>query len=328
MIEQSGPKRDFLAEEDVPADLVLFGTSRAMSEVKRRADMLAATRLPVLIRGESGTGKEVMAKYIHLHSDRRGGPFIRVNCAAIPSTLLESELFGYEKGSFTGAVQSRPGLVKQSSGGTLFLDEIGEMQPELQSKLLRFLQDYSYYSIGDCEIKFADVRVVCATNCKLEEAIQENQFRQDLFYRIDVVALQLPPLRERRQDIRALAVYFAGIASQRFGRSVPTLKEETLRLMERWYWPGNIREFENWMMRYVVIGNEEAMAQQLTQKLEQSEQVAPLKMIAKAAMLAKQRHMILESLEAHHWNRRKVAKELQISYRALLYKIRETGLSE
>jgi two-component system response regulator AtoC len=316
--------------EDLPEDSIIFGCSWAMAQAKRKIDQLAAMSIPVLIRGESGTGKEVLAKYVHLHSRVKGGPFVKVNCAAIPGPLLESELFGYEKGAFTGANATKLGKVEMAEQGTLFLDEIGDMDPTLQTKLLHFLQDYSFCRLGGRDLRRADVRIVCATNSDLEQAIAKGSFRQDLFYRIDVIGIYAPPLRERSEDIECLSTYLQAKLSTRLGRTQPPLSEETLQWMRRWRWPGNIRELENWMARYLVLGNEPALREELHQRLPQGETAAPrhLKRAAKEAALAMQRVMILQSLDTHHWNRRRVARDLQISYRALLYKIREAGIAK
>ncbi len=320
---------DHLIEQDVPEEEILFGASWAMLRVKEMVHKIAPTNIPVLIRGESGTGKEVLAKHIHLHSLVRQGPFVKVNCAALPGPLLESELFGYEKGSFTGAADTKPGKVEMAQEGTLFLDEIGEMPPSSQTKLLHFLQGCVFSRIGGHEIRHAQVRIVCATNCNLEEAMVNSGFRRDLFYRIDVVSLHLPPLRERSGDIEILSRYFLQKLTARFGRAPQPLSPETLALMKRSRWTGNVRELENWIARYVVMQDEESLRNELRLRLpeQQAEGTVQLRKVIKSAALATQRELILRSLDAHHWNRRKVARDLQISYRALLYKIREAGIS-
>jgi two-component system, NtrC family, response regulator AtoC len=329
-MEASVKHDDRLTPGELPDDSAIFGVSWAMAQARRKIDELAPMQIPVLIRGESGTGKEVLAKYIHLHSTVKSGPFVKVNCAAIPGPLLESELFGYEKGAFTGAVCAKLGKVEMAAGGTLFLDEIGEIDPTLQTKLLHFLHDRSFCRLGGRDMRRADVRIVCATNCDLERAIASGNFRQDLFYRIDVIGLHVPPLRERLEDLECLSIYLQNRLSVKLSRTQPPLSIETLRVMRRWRWPGNIRELENWMARYLVMGGEPALREELHQRLPDDEAETPrhLKPAAKQAVLAMQKEMILRSLDAHHWNRRRVARDLQISYRALLYKIREAGIAK
>lgn len=321
---------DRLTPGELPDDSILFGSSWGMKQAKRKIDELAPMQIPVLIRGESGTGKEILAKYIHLHSEVKDGPFLKVNCAAIPGPLLESELFGYEKGAFTGAVCAKSGKVEMAAGGTLFLDEIGEMDPMLQTKLLHFLHDRSFCRLGGRDMRRAEVRIVCATNCDLEQAIANGNFRQDLFYRIDVIGVHVPALRERLEDLECLSTYLQHRLAVKLSRTQPPLSAETLHAMRRWRWPGNIRELENWMARYLVMGNEAALREELQQRLPGDEAVGSrhLKPAAKQAVLAMQKEMILRSLHAHHWNRRRVARDLQISYRALLYKIREAGIAK
>ncbi len=321
---------DRLTPGELPDELTIFGSSFAMRQTRRKIDELAPMQIPVLIRGESGTGKDILAKYIHLHSIVKSGPFVKVNCAAIPGMLLESELFGYEKGAFTGAVCAKLGKVEMAAGGTLFLDEIGEIDPTLQTKLLHFLHDRSFCRLGGRDMRRADVRIVCATNCDLEQAIANGRFRQDLFYRIDVIGLHVPPLRDRLEDLECLANYLQSRLSVKLSRTQPSLSVETLQVMRRWRWPGNIRELENWIARYLVMGDECGLREALRQRLPGHETEAPrhLKPAAKQAALAMQREMILRSLDTHHWNRRRVARDLQISYRALLYKIREAGIAK
>ncbi len=219
--------------------------SRTMKELFRIIDRVAATRSPVLLMGESGTGKELFAKAIWQNSDRKDGPFVPVNCSAIPANLLESELFGHEKGAFTGATAARVGLVESADGGTLFLDEIGEIPRELQSKLLRFLQDGECRRVGAQRARRLDVRVITATNRDLEEALREGAFREDLYYRISVIPMYLPPLRHRREDIPLLATHFLQRLCDEYGRSVSGITPEALRALLQYSWPGNVRELEN-----------------------------------------------------------------------------------
>ena len=226
-------------------------------------DKVASANVPVLIQGESGTGKDIIARMIHGLSPWRNGPFVKVNCPAIPGTLLESELFGYEKGAFTGAYGSKPGRVELAHRGTLFLDEISELDLGLQSKLLQLLQDGQFCRIGAQEDKKVEVRVVCATNRVLEAEIESGTFRQDLFYRINVVNLQMPPLRERRGDIPDLVTYFLEYYNRKYNCRARTLSGDLMNSLQKYHWPGNIRELENLIKRYVILGNEEVISSDL-----------------------------------------------------------------
>jgi two-component system, NtrC family, response regulator AtoC len=316
----------------IPEDIV-FGTSPVMQAIRRKVGKLAQTVVPVLIQGESGTGKEILARYIHVNSPYREGPFIKVSCAAIPNELTESELFGYSKGAFTGANDSKPGRVEMAHLGSLYLDEIAELDPTRQAKLLQVLQDGRFYRIGDQEETRIDTRVICATNRNLEKEIIAGAFRQDLFYRINVFHIFMPPLRQRREDIPAMAQHLVTTCARRFDRPRPSLSGETLRWMQNHDWPGNIRELENWVVRYVLMGapdmraafdNREPMPGLPTG--DGSRPVVPLKEITKNVIMEAERALILKTLELHHWNRRRTAETLKVSYRALIYKIRQVGL--
>ncbi|MFZ0737624.1 MAG: sigma 54-interacting transcriptional regulator [Candidatus Acidiferrales bacterium] len=320
---------------DRPGDRVVFGKSEAMRTIRQKIEKVAATNVPVLIQGESGTGKEVLARLVHQLSPVAAGPFVKVNCAAIPGTLLESELFGFRKGSFTGAYATKPGRVEMAHGGTLFLDEIGELDSSLQAKLLQFLQDGIFCSIGDQEEKRVEARVICATNRRLEEEVEGGRFRADLFYRINVISIHLPRLRERREDIPQLVEFFLAQFNTRFQRSAAVPSRELMQAFQESEWPGNIRELENRVARYVILGSEDAFLNESTAPrpaqlpVDMSENgTIPLKRIAKQAVRDMERDLILKVLQANHWNRRKSAQVLAISYRALIYKIREAGLSQ
>jgi two-component system response regulator AtoC len=258
---------------------------------------------------------------------------VKVNCPAIPGTLLESELFGYEKGAFTGAYGSKPGRVEMAHRGTLFLDEISELDAALQSKLLQLLQDGQFCRIGAQEDKKVEVRVVCATNRRLEEEIENGTFRQDLFYRINVVNVALPPLRERRADIVDLANYFLDFYNRKYNCRAKPLSPELMNVLEKYHWPGNIRELENLIKRYVILGNEDAITNDLVAREPQYlnpeinlDGPISLKKITRQAVHELEKKVILKVLQNHHWNRKQAARTLGISYRALLYKIREAGL--
>ena len=270
---------------------------------------------------------------IHAASPWRTGPWVKVNCPAIPGTLLESELFGYEKGAFTGAYGMKPGRVEMAHRGTLFLDEISELDMSLQSKLLQLLQDGQFCRIGAQEDKKVEVRVVCATNRKLEQEIENGTFRSDLFYRINVVNLHLPPLRERASDIPELVAYFLEYHNRKYNCRARALSNELMSELRKYHWPGNIRELENLIKRYVILGNEEVISSDLTPRdsnffnadLPVDGQIS-LKKLTRQAVRELERKVILKVLQNCHWNRKQAARALSISYRALLYKIRDAGL--
>src|ERR1700732_2444407 len=318
---------------ELPPESVYFGPSEAMRLVRQRVDRAAGLNVPILVLGESGTGKEVLARFIHQRSPWRAGAFVKVNCPAIPGTLIESELFGFEKGAFTGAHAAKPGRIELANGGTLFLDEIAELDPSLQAKLLHVLQDGCFTRIGDHEEKRMDARVICATNRRLQREIESGSFRSDLFYRINVITITLPPLSERREDIPYLVEYLREQYNRRFQREVPSPSKETFHLLQQREWPGNIRELENCMARYVILGSEEAFYADRVEKKPfhltyetTPEGNIPLKHIAQQVTRKMERELILKLLQANHWNRRKTAEVLKISYRALLYKVRQAGL--
>ena len=306
-----------------------------MRLVRQRVDRAAALNVPILVLGESGTGKEVLARYIHNQSPRKVGPFVKVNCPAIPGTLLESELFGFQKGAFTGAISSKPGRMEMANGGTLFLDEIGDLDGSLQAKLLHVLQDGHFTRIGDHEECTLDARIICATNRNLQREIETGHFRADLLYRINVITVTLPPLRERRDDIPYLAEYLRGKFNARFKKEAPPLSRDLILSLQQRDWPGNVRELENCLARYVILGSEEAFefeCEPVEAKAASFNYEAaadgkiPLKHIAQQLTRRMERDVILKVLEANHWNRRKTAEVLKISYRALLYKVRQAGL--
>jgi two-component system, NtrC family, response regulator AtoC len=318
---------------EFPPEAIIFGHSEVMQSLRDRMDKVASANVPVLIQGESGTGKDIIARMIHGLSPWRSGPFVKVNCPAIPGTLLESELFGYEKGAFTGAYGAKPGRVEMAHRGTLFLDEISELDLGLQSKLLQLLQDGQFCRIGAQEDKKVEVRVVCATNRVLEAEIESGTFRQDLFYRINVVNLQMPPLRERKGDIPDLVAYFLEYYNRKYNCRARTLSGDLMSALQKHHWPGNIRELENLIKRYVILGNEEVISSDLVAHQQEFPTLdlnfdgpIALKTITRQATRELERKVILKVLQAHHWNRKQAARALSISYRALLYKIRDAGL--
>ncbi|MGB7285252.1 MAG: sigma-54 dependent transcriptional regulator [Candidatus Acidiferrum sp.] len=320
----------------LPPDEVLFGASAAMAEVRTLAAKVCKINAPVLLCGDGGTGKEAVARWIHRHSRNAGGQFVKVNCAAIPGTLLESELFGYEKGAFTGAHVSKPGRVELAQNGTLFLDEIGDLDSGLQSKLLQFLQDGSFSRIGGEEEKSVEMRLICATNKNLQDEINAGTFRVDLFYRINVVRIRLPRLRERSEDIPMIAEYFRTQFQEQFTRPAEPLSKPMLQYLQNLNWPGNMRELSNEIARYVLTGPEsinlpagpQSTAHSGAQAQAQPNGAAPLKNFYKDAIRQMEWNIILETLRAHRWNRRKTAQALKISYRALLQKIQAAGFVE
>src|SRR5271155_4816584 len=320
-------------QAELPPDHIYFGPSGAMQAVRQRIDRAAGLNVPILVLGESGTGKEVLARLIHDRSPWREGPFVKVNCPAIPGALLESELFGFQKGAFTGANAAKPGRMETAQGGTLFLDEIAELDSSLQAKLLHVLQDGHFTRIGDHEERRMDARVICATNRPLRQEIETGGFRADLFYRINVITITLPSLRDRRDDIPYLVDYLRVQFNRRFKHDAPPVSREALQLLQQRDWPGNIRELENCIARYVILGSEDAFYAERTEKKPLNftyettpEGNIPLKHIAQQVTRRMEHDLILKVLQANHWNRRRTAEVLKISYRALLYKVRQAGL--
>jgi len=319
---------------EFPPEAVIFGKTEAMQALRSRLDKVASANVPVLIHGESGTGKDIIARMIHGLSPWKSGPFVKVNCPAIPGTLLESELFGYEKGAFTGAYGMKPGRVEMAHRGTLFLDEISELDLALQSKLLQLLQDGQFCRIGAQEDKKVEVRIVCATNRQLETEIENGGFRQDLYYRINVVNLFMPPLRERRGDIEMLVHYFLEHYNRKYNCRARPLSNELTSVLQKYQWPGNIRELENLIKRYVILGSEDVITSELVLRGGRDsfnpdvnlDGPISLKKLTRQATRELERKIILKVLQANHWNRKQAAKALCISYRALLYKIRDAGL--
>lgn len=307
-----------------------------MQVVRQKAERVACTDVTVLIQGQGGTGKETLARWIHTHSPWKDGPFVKVNCAAIPSTLLESELFGHEKGVFTGAHNLKPGRVEMARSGTLFLDEIAEIDHGLQAKLLQFLQDGHFSRIGDNKEQKVEVRVICASNRRLEKEIDKGRFRADLFYRINGLKIELPLLRDRREDVPGLVEYFQQQYELRFAREAPPPSAQMMQRLQNADWPGNIRELENHIARYVILGPDEQPESKSAGYVRQSFKTfaaatngagtIPLKRIAKEAVQELERKLIFEVLKTNHWNRKKTAEALQISYRTLISKIQHANL--
>ena len=245
----------------------IVGSSSALRQVLQLVNMVAASDATVLLLGETGTGKELVARAIHERSRRHQQPFVTLNCAAIPSSLFESELFGHERGAFTGANIQRAGRLELADSGTLFLDEVGDMPLELQPKLLRTLQEHTYERLGSARTKSVDVRLVAATNCDLEQMIEEKQFRSDLYYRLNVFPIRIPPLRERREDIPMLVQHFTQKYARQMGKQIDTIPESTIQKLQRWSWPGNVRELENLIERSVILTTNSVLAVTLPEKM-------------------------------------------------------------
>jgi two-component system response regulator AtoC len=313
-----------------------------MQPIRDLVSKVAGTNTTVLLRGESGVGKEVVARAIHKASPRFAKQFLKVNCAALPSELLESELFGHEKGAFTGAYRQKPGKFEAADQGTLLLDEIGEMPLRLQAKLLHVLQDGEFSRVGGEKIIDTDVRLIAATNRDLEASIRTHQFREDLYYRLNVIEIRIPPLRERREEIPVLLDHFLHKFNAQYGRAVD-VPPETVRAFVEYHWPGNIRELENAVKRIVVLGSARPVHVEIVAALGNGARSAvrpgvavdsrpgvdapiSLKEIARQAAREAERVAIKEVLDRVHWNRAKAARLLQISYKALLYKIVQCGL--
>ena len=374
---------------------MLFGHSERMAEVQDLIERVADTDVTVLIRGESGTGKELVARALCSSSLRRDKPFVKVNCAALPTELLESELFGFERGAFTGAIQHKPGKFEFANHGTMFLDEIGDMSFPLQAKLLQVLQDGEFSRLGGKHDVHVDVRVVAATNKDLEQAVADGQFREDLFFRLNVVCINLPPLRERREEMPILADYFLKKYSVQYNKPLRRSLADTMRLLVDYDWPGNIRELENLIKRAVVLGAEAPIRKEICPRHRDgraatavvgrqpaavdrrpslagqppaggrqrpdvglrtpqsafaaagagggaSVPMTPteiacaaaeagnysLKDISRTAAREAERELIFKMLQQTRWNRKETAEILGISYKALLYKIKENGLDK
>ena len=311
----------------------LLGNSPAMSAVRHQVQLAASAGMPVLITGESGTGKNVVAQNLHMLSGRRDRALVQVNCPSLPHTLIESELFGYEQGAFTGANHTRNGKVEQAQNGTLFLDEIGDLDATVQAKLLQVLQDFRFSRLGGTEERVVDIWLICATHRNLQADIKAGRFRSDLYYRINVVSIELPSLRDHRSDVPLLLNHFLRHYELKFGRSLDPLSSSVRKLLESYHWPGNVRELENLVKRYVVLGTEQAIVEALNGSDTTSalspfipDSNLPLRIQTQRAVRVMERQIILRALNEHRWNRRKTAQSLDISYRALLYKIKDAGL--
>ena len=311
--------------------------SRRMREVESHCRLVASTDIPVLILGESGTGKEIAAKFIHKMSPRTHRSFLKVNCAAMPLDLLESELFGYEQGAFTGAVKPKPGKFELCNNGTIFLDEIGEMPTALQAKLLQVLQDGTFSRLGSRTTIKVDVRVIAATNINIKAAIAQKAFREDLYYRLNGFSIHVPPLRERREEIPILAKYFLSRNASKFDRDPLPISATLMQALTSYSWPGNLRELDNFIKRYLVLEDEQAIIQELHPELSSSrvfnqpeggDATTSLKRLVRGLKGDAESVLIAKTLEGTGWNRKAAAAQLQISYKALLYKIKQYALEQ
>jgi len=326
--------------EEVGEDIFFVAASEAMHRIRSQVGMVARVDVPVLLLGESGTGKEVVARLVHKLSPRANSVFLKVNCAALPSELLESELFGYEAGAFTGASRPKPGKFELCNRGTILLDEIGEMPPSLQAKLLHVLQDQQFSRLGSRTMVKVDVRILAATNINIQEAIASKKLREDLYYRLNAFTVLVPPLRERSEEIPLLLRHFMSRFAARYGREPLSLPPAMIDKAMIYPWPGNLRELENFVKRYLILGDEA----QLLKELECQEGggdpatqnstnpaaagTGDLKALVRGLKDEAEIKAIGKTLERTRWNRKEAARLLNISYKALLYKIRQYGLEK
>ncbi|HWR37598.1 MAG TPA: sigma-54 dependent transcriptional regulator [Clostridia bacterium] len=320
---------------DVGNGTYFFAGSPAMKKLRSQAAMVAKTDLPLLILGESGTGKEVLSRLIHKYSARAHRMFLKVNCAAVPADLLESELFGYEQGAFTGANKTRLGRFELANNGTVFLDEIGEMPPALQAKLLQVLQEGKFSRLGSRNIVQVDVRILAATNINMEQAIANRTFREDLYYRLNGFTLEMPPLRERREEIPLLLKHMMVGLAERYAKAPLGFSEGLMQACVNYAWPGNLREMDNFLKRYLVFGDEASVITELTSAAAARPSAdrprsssGDLKQIARDVKGEAEMQAISEALQETSWNRKRAAALLNISYKALLYKIKQYGIDK
>ena len=327
-----------------PATGAFLGNNPRMREIQNLLGQIGWSEAPVLIQGETGSGKEVLARELHARSPRANKPFLKLNCAALPSELVESELFGYERGAFTGAFQKKAGMFETADGGTLLLDEIGDMDVRLQSKLLQVLQDSTFQRIGGKETVKVDVRVMAATHRDLEKAIADRTFREDLYYRLNVINVHLPPLRERKEDVVPLAEFLMRKHATK-NAPVPAFTLDLQHAMMTYHWPGNVRELENYVRKFLIFRDSDVIARELHAKATRSsltiaapvaephpvpvkhhvEDSPILEQVVKAKQQA-ETDAILAALNSTHWNRKRAAALLKIDYKALLYKMKKLGI--
>ncbi|HPC35819.1 MAG TPA: sigma-54 dependent transcriptional regulator [Candidatus Marinimicrobia bacterium] len=311
----------------------LIGNSPAIRQIRQLIAKIAPGDSPILITGESGVGKELVARLIHRTSRQKNGPFLAVNCGALTETLLESELFGHEKGAFTGAHKTHIGKFEQSNGGTLFLDEIGDMSTALQVKLLRVLQTKQFQRVGGEKFITSDFRLICATNKNLEQKIKDGEFRSDLYYRINVIPLTIPPLRERPSDIPLLVDYLLRLKADRLGRQIPRIEPSVMARLMAYSWPGNVRELENFIERALVFIEEDVFSETLfnfgdlpenTSLLNQTDAPAARDLTAQVGKI--EREMIIKALRDQHGVKQRAAEQLRIKPSTLYYKLDKYGI--
>jgi DNA-binding NtrC family response regulator len=330
--------------EELCDDVFFVAASPAMKKIRSQAALVANVDIPVLLLGESGTGKEVLARLIHKLSPRAHRTFLKVNCAAVPGDLLESELFGYEAGAFTGANHPKPGKFELCNKGTILLDEIGEMPALLQAKLLHVLQDQTFSRLGSRSVIKVDVRILAATNINIPEALASKRLREDLYYRLNAFTMTLPPLRERKEEIPILLKHFMSRMSESYARSPLPLSTSLMEACLKHSWPGNLRELSNFIKRYLVLGDEALAASELQPRPDggagmhadipgriaaaSADSAGGLKSLSRNAKDEAEAEAIARALEETNWNRKQAAALLQISYKALLYKIRQYGIAQ
>jgi two-component system, NtrC family, response regulator AtoC len=322
--------------DDLSDDLYFLAASPAMKQLRAQSSIIAKVNVPVLLLGESGVGKEILARLIHKLSPRSKKPFLKVNCAALPAELLESELFGYEAGAFTGAAKSKPGKFELANYGTILLDELGEMSPVLQAKLLHVLQDGQFSRLGGRSTITADVRVLAATNIDIEKAIAQKTFREDLYYRLNAFTMNIPPLRERREEIPALLKHSMERFARKYSQAPLEYSESLVAACLKYHWPGNLRELGNFVKRFLVLQDEDLAISELEERsrpLRLIKAAAPrpaaaasdkgLKSLVRSSKDETELKAIEEALAATNWNRKKAAARLNISYKALLNKVKQ-----
>ncbi len=325
--------------EELADDVFFIAASPAMRKIRSQAALVANVDIPVLLLGESGTGKEVLARLIHKLSPRAHRTFLKVNCAAVPADLLESELFGYEPGAFTGANHAKPGKFELCNKGTILLDEIGEMPPLLQAKLLHVLQDQTFSRLGSRSVIKVDVRILAATNINIPEALATKRLREDLYYRLNAFTLHLPPLRDRKEEVPILLKHSMTRMAERYARAPLPLTPALLKACHDHTWPGNLRELNNFLKRYLILGDENLAVSELQPKGDgpggtrsdtgsRNDSGGGLKSLARSAKDEAEAEAITQALDQTNWNRKQAAAILQISYKALLYKIRQYGIAE
>ncbi|HEY2932971.1 MAG TPA: sigma-54 dependent transcriptional regulator [Acidobacteriota bacterium] len=323
--------------EQLTEDLSFLAASPQMVKIRQQILQIAPVDVPVFVAGESGVGKEVVARMIHMRSPRAAQPFVKVNCAALPSELLESELFGYEQGAFTGAVRAKPGKFEMAHKGTIFLDEIAEMSPQLQAKLLHVLQDHQFNRLGGRQLVQCDVRVLAATNVNVREAIRSGRFREDLYYRLNVFSINVPPLRERTREIPVLFRHFLEKYSEKFQKQAVEPSDTLIEAAMNYPWPGNLRELENFVKRYVILQDTEGSFRELLEMAATRQRTSPredgsppkeqgLKALVRGLKDEAEMEAIADALEKTNWSRKEAARMLGISYKALLYKMRQFKL--